>query len=85
MKKEMVFNLLKEMFKDCGDVLIYSMNNSSDEVIFKWRIRRNWEVGSRMNWSKCKRILNKKGIKFIEGESGWGWRESRGIDFDFNG
>lgn len=83
MKKEEVLKLLKEMFVGCGDVVIYSMDNGGGN--FEWRIKRNSNLGSKMNWSKCKKILNNKGISFVEGQDGYGWVIGRGIDFSWNG
>lgn len=85
MKKETVIQKLEEMFKGCGNgVMICNMNSIGDEN-FKWRICRSPEYGRKVNWVKCKKILDKEGIKWREGESGWGWRMSRGIDFEYNG
>ena len=85
MEKKEVLGVLKEMFKGCGDVKVYCMNDYDSEVVWKWRITRNGELGSRMNWSKCKKILDKKGINWIEGEDGYGWMIGRCIDFSWNG
>lgn len=85
MEKKEVLEVLKEMFSGCGDVMVYSMNNDDSEVVFKWRICRKSELGSRMNWSKCKKILGKKGISWIEGDSGYGLMVNRSIDFSWNG
>ena len=84
MEKKEVLGLLEKMFKGCGDVRILCMNNSNNEIDFRWRICRDSDLGSRMNWSKCKKILINKGISFIEGEDGYGWVIGRCIDFNWN-
>lgn len=81
MNIELKLNELNEMFSKCGNVFISCMDN---EVGYFRISRMNWMGGSsRVNWVKCKKILNKKGIEFSEGESGWGMRESRCIEFRF--
>jgi len=73
---------LNGMFSKCGNgVRIMCMDDNGEGNRF--RIYRDGELGSRVNWVKCKKILSKNGIEFIEGESGWGMRMSRGIDFDY--
>lgn len=72
---------LMEMFDGCGDMDIIGMNNKDGEG--KWRIcRENFGIG-RINWGKCKKILNKNGIKFIEGDNGYGKLNGRVIDFEY--
>lgn len=78
-------NELRELFSKCGNgVLILCMDNENVGGV-RWRICRDyvWKKGMKVNWVKCKEILNKRGIDFIEGESGWGMRESRCIDFNY--
>ena len=41
------------------------------------------DLGNRVNWVKCKKILNGNNINYSEGDSGWGMMLSRCIDFDF--
>lgn len=81
MNIELKLNELNEMFSKCGNgIWISCMNNERN----RFRIsRESWKLGSRVDWIKCKKILNKKGIEFIEGDSGWGMRMSRCIDFDY--
>jgi len=70
--------MLREMFSKCGDgVFIMRMDNKD-----KFRIRRN---EGRVNWVKCKKILNDVNISFIEGNNGYGMMMGRCIDFDFKG
>jgi hypothetical protein len=72
--------MLKVMFSKCGNgVRVMCMDNKGD----RWRIYRDGDLGSRVNWVKCKNILSKNGIEFIEGESGWGMVLSRCIDFNY--
>lgn len=84
MSIELKLNELDEMFSKCGNgVFIMCMSNRGDKID-RFRIcRESWKLGSRVNWVKCKKILNKKGIEFVEGESGWGMRMSRCIDFNY--
>jgi len=85
MSIELKLNELDEMFSKCGNgVFIMCMSNRGDEID-RFRICRGVWVGEnrRVNWVKCKKILNKKGIEFVEGESGWGMRMSRCIDFNY--
>jgi hypothetical protein len=42
-------------------------------------------VDGRVNWVKCKKILNDNNISFIEGHDGYGMMLGRCIDFDFKG
>ena len=81
MSIELKLNELDEMFSKCGNgIFIMCMDNEMS----RFRIcRESWKLGSRVNWVKCKKILNKKGIEFIEGESGWGMMMSRCIDFNY--
>lgn len=81
MNIELKLNELNEVFNKCGNgVWISCMDNK----IGRFRIsRESWKLSSRVDWVKCKKILNKKGIEFIEGESGWGMRMSRCIDFNY--
>ena len=61
--------MLNEMFSKCGNgVRIMCMDDRGN----RFRIYRGWELGSRVNWVKCKNILSKNGINFDECESGWG-------------
>jgi hypothetical protein len=77
--KESKLNDLREMFSKCGNgVYISYMDNG------RWRISRGLcEVGSRVNWVKCKKILDKNKINYDEGHSGWGMQMSRCIDFNY--
>jgi hypothetical protein len=76
-------NELDLMFNNCGNgVEIYYMGEWGK--VNSFRVSRNCKIGSRVNWVKCKNILNKKNIKFNEGHSGWGMRMSRCIDMYFN-
>ena len=72
-------NELNEIFSKCGDgVMICNMDNG------RFRICRDgYGNGKRVNWVKCKKILDKINIKYDEGESGWGWMMSRCIDFNY--
>jgi hypothetical protein len=72
---------LKGMFNKCGNgVNIMCMDDNGNS---RWRIYRFGDLGYRVNWVKCKKILDKEGIKYDEGESGWGMRMSRCIDFNY--
>jgi hypothetical protein len=86
MKKEEIEKKLNEldlMFNNCGNgVEIYYMGEWGE--VDSFRISRDGEIGSRVNWVKCKNILNKNNIKFNEGHSGWGMRMSRCIDMYFD-
>ena len=80
MKLEKKLEELNIIFSKCGNgVRIMCIDEEGD----RWRIYRYFEDGSRVNWVKCKNILNKKGIEFIDGDSGNGKRMSRCIDFKF--
>lgn len=70
--------VLKEMFVNCGDGVFVMRMDDKD----RFRICR---VDGRVNWMKCKKILNKNGVVFIEGHDGYGMRMGRCIDFDFKG
>ena len=73
------------MFNNCGNgVEICYMDKRGG--VDSFRIYRDYKIGSRVNWVKCKNILNKNNIRFVEGESGWGMMMSRCIDmyFDIN-
>jgi hypothetical protein len=86
MKKEEIEKKLNEldlMFNNCGNgVKIYYMGEWGE--VDSFRISRDVGIGSRVNWVKCKNILNKNNIKFDEGHSGWGMRMSRCIDMYFD-
>jgi hypothetical protein len=76
---------LEVMFNGCGNGLeLCYMGLYGGKESF--RIYRDCEIGSRVNWVKCKNILSKNNIEFIEGHSGWGMRMSRNINmyFDIN-
>jgi hypothetical protein len=84
-KNEIVekLNELKLMFNNCGNGLeMCYMGEGGGEMSF--RICRNYKIGSRVNWAKCKKILSKNNIKFNEGHSGWGMMMSRCIDMYFS-
>jgi hypothetical protein len=84
-KNEIVekLNELKLMFNNCGNGLeMCYMGEWGGKMSF--RIYRDYKIGSRVNWAKCKKILSKKGIEFTEGESGWGMRMSRNINMYFS-
>lgn len=70
--------VLKEMFSNCGDGVFVMRMDDND----RFRICR---VNGRVNWVKCKKILNKNGIVFIEGHNGYGMMLGRCIDFNFKG
>ena len=76
---------LEVMFNGCGNglELCYMGLDGGKE---SFRIYRDYKIGSRVNWVKCKSILSKNNIGFIEGHSGWGMMMSRCIDmyFDIN-
>ena len=86
MEKENVIKKLEElkvMFNNCGNGLeLCYMGLLGGKESF--RIYRDYKIGSRVNWVKCKNILSKNNIEFIEGHSGWGMRMSRNIDMYFN-
>lgn len=68
--------VLNEMFSKCGDgVNVMCMNENK-----RFRINRK---DGRVNWVKCKEILKKNNISFIEGNNGYGMMLGRCIDFDF--
>lgn len=74
--------VLREMFSKCGNgVRVMRMSDEGEKDRF--RIYRNCDLGNRVNWVKCKKILNENNINFGEGHSGWGMMLSRCIDFDF--
>jgi hypothetical protein len=70
--------ILKEMFSKCGDVIIVKLDNDGN----RWRVCKK-SLSGRMDWAKCKKILNKKGIEYDEGHDGYGMRMGRCIDFWF--
>ena len=74
---------LELMFKNCGNGIEFSfMGEFGGKNCF--RIYRDYKIGSRVNWVKCKKILNKNNIDFMEGHSGWGMMMSRNINICFN-
>jgi hypothetical protein len=81
MNKMKKLEKLKIMFNKCGNegLMVSCMDNEGN----RWRISRSWNLGSRINWVKCKKVLEKSKIEFIEGESGWGVYLSRCIDFNY--
>jgi len=71
--------ILKEMFIKCGDgVFLMIMSEVNEEDRF--RICR---IDGRVNWVKCKKILNDNNISFDEGHDGYGMMIGRCIDFNF--
>jgi hypothetical protein len=86
MKKENVIKKLEElnvMFNNCGNGLeLCYMGSWGGKESF--RIYRDCEIRSRVNWVKCKKILSKNNIEFNEGHSGWGMIMSRNIDMYFD-
>ena len=53
--------VLNEMFSKCGSgvrVMRISDMNEKD----RFRIYRNCDLGNRVNWVKCKKILNENNI-----------------------
>ena len=86
MEKENVIKKLEELnvvFNNCGNglELCYMGLRGGKE---SFRIYRDCGIGSRVNWVKCKKILSKNNIEFIEGHSGWGMMMSRCIDMYFD-
>jgi len=74
--------VLNEMFSKCGSgVRVMRMSDVNEKDRF--RIYRNCDLGNRVNWVKCKKILNGNNINYSEGDSGWGMMLSRCIDFEF--
>jgi len=68
----MINNKLRDqLFKGCGDVLVLNMDDNH------FRIIRDNELGNRLNWKKCERILSKNNIKHWCGTDGY----DRCIDF----
>jgi len=70
--------MLRGMFSKCGDGIFIMRMDDKD----RFRICR---VDGRVNWVKCKKILNDINISFIEGHDGYGMMMGRCIDFDFKG
>ena len=70
--------ILKKMFSKCGNGVFIMRMDDED----RFRICR---VDGRVNWVKCKEILNKNEVVFIEAHDGYGMRLGRCIDFDFKG
>ena len=74
--------VLREMFSKCGNgVRVMRMSDVNEKDRF--RIYRKCDLGNRVNWVKCKKILNGNNINYSEGDSGWGMMLSRCIDFEF--
>ena len=70
--------VLREMFRKCGSgVFVMKMSEKNEKDRF--RICR---VNGRVNWVKCKKILNDNNVSFIEGHDGYGMMLGRCIDFD---
>ena len=74
--------VLREMFSKCGNGVRVMMISDMGEKD-RFRIYRDCDLGNRVNWVKCKKILNENNINFGEGDSGWGMMLSRCIDFEF--
>lgn len=70
--------VLRGMFGKCGSgVFVMKMSEKNEKDRF--RICR---VNGRVNWVKCKKILNDNNVSFIEGHDGYGMMLGRCIDFD---
>jgi hypothetical protein len=65
------------MFDNCGDIRLKGINEKDGEG--KWRIYRESNMFGEINWKRCEKILNKNGIKFIEGNGSNG----KFIDFEY--
>ena len=73
--------VLREMFSKCGNgVRVMMMSDVNEKDRF-----RIYRYDGRVNWVKCKEILNKNSVSFIEGHDGYGMMMGRCIDFDFKG
>jgi hypothetical protein len=70
--------MLRGMFVKYGNGVFVMRMDDKD----RFRICR---VNGRVNWVKCKKILNDNNISFIEGHDGYGMMLGRCIDFDFKG
>ena len=58
---------IKELFSGCGDVWIQCMDANQGY----YKIYRDSNLGSRLNWVKVKKIMDNQGYKYSDGTDGY--------------
>jgi hypothetical protein len=56
---------LIELLSECGNVIFIDMRSN---VL---RVKNRGELGDRVNWVKCKKILDNNNINYIDGNNGY--------------
>lgn len=62
-----MINKIKELFKGCGDVMICCIDANQGY----YKLYRDSDLGCRMNWVKCKKIMDNQGFKYYDGTDGY--------------
>ncbi len=62
-----MINKIKELFKGCGDVMVHCIDANQGY----YKLYRDSDLGCRVNWSKCKKILDNQGFEYSDGTDGY--------------